>query len=253
MAADVFALSAYFMGGILNFLLVILTIALFVKLFFAIAATTGVKGPWSRKSRSGGGDDDPSGRGGRGGSGGGDDDAKTKKKQDEMDEFEDGIENPAFIKIWVRNRDGQAVKGALVDIVPSKKSFFSRNKNKRRWKILNQETNANGVFPGHDYLRVPSGIPIKLEVNYILARSMKYRTQKRGIFSLGLGKRRWFNPPPQILTFNAGDHQEVEFVLAFDAEAVLGFEPHVESVDYASTPGRIKTKAIVNSPTGRIR
>jgi hypothetical protein len=246
MAIDTFTLGAYFMGGALNLILTVLTIAFIVKIFMAIfnmgkGVVNGFKDgnwPWSGK-KPGGGDD-------------GDGDSGSKKKprdeeDDAIDEFEKGLENPGYLRVWVHNRDRQGVKGAKVSITPGKKKFFSFNRYKRMLSRKGMDTNTDGFFPSKDYLQVPHSIPIKVDVTYLLPKALTYRTEKKGFFHIK--KKRRFSPPTQIYTFAPDEKHDFEIELPFSGEPPVGIEPHIEEVIIRD--GRINTKWIVKSMTGR--
>jgi hypothetical protein len=235
MAVEQFVMSAY--ATIVSWTYVLLVILIIVKIiqFF------------SGGSLFGGGGKDGDGRGGSGkgdgGDGKGSKDKEESKKEKKKREFEEGIENPAYLRFLVRNKDDKSVQGADVTI-------FAR-KHKGEVKYGPTATNKDGLVPSDgSYLRVPSGIPNRIEVIYWLSRAEKYKSGKRSRALLGLSKKRRFVVKENV-TLKAGEEVTHTINLPFQSEYPEGFEPFIINVDVASEPGKIKTKAIIKSTTGR--
>jgi len=234
MAPDVFSLASYFMGGILNLIIMVLTIAFIVKLVMALVSmgknVAGGNWPWSKK----GGDDDR------------DRPDRSTKEKDEADKskFEQGIENPGFLKIRVRNEDDEPVQDVKITVFP--------NWRKRKISYGPHPTNKDGMFPNiggeAEELTLPSGVTIKVKWVYWLPFEDNYKSQQRSKWLLGARKKRHFAGVDRVIL--AKDEHKVHLIqIPFRGEVAYGFEPYINKVD--TSQGRIRTEFIVRSSTGR--
>jgi hypothetical protein len=228
MAVEAFVQNAY--SSIVSWTYVLITILLVVKIiqFFTGGSLFGT-------GKDGGG-----GGGGGGGDGGGTGKDKEKERT-ARDKFEEGIKNPAYLKVWVTNEDDKNVSG--VEITVFAKGF------KGEHKYGPFKTGPDGLYPEKDFLRVPSGVPITVKWNYWLPKEEKYKSQKRSRLFLGTTKKRRFWDHTDI-TLGPGEEKTFEIRLPFQSEYPEGFEPFIRDVDTESEPGKIHTKAVVKSTTG---
>jgi hypothetical protein len=222
-------------SALISWTYVLLAILIIVKLVQLAMSFGFIKG-------LGGGGGSGSGGGGSGGSGGEDDPDKKKKEKTEREKFEEGIENPANLKVWARNQEDKNLDGVEITIYAKK--------NKKDYKYGPHTTNRDGLVPATgEYMKVPSGVPIAIKYVFWLDRDEKYKSNKRSLWLLGLSKRRKFANTDTI-TLGAGEERIHEIKIKVSSEYAEGFEPVILEVDTTSEPGIMKTKGKINSMTG---
>jgi hypothetical protein len=242
MAAEQFIQSTY--GALVSWTYLLLSILIFVKLI-QLASSLGLgKGLGSllNFANKGGGDGEKIAREPNTTDETRSDPEKQKKKA-EAEKFEQGMENPAFLKVWVMNLDRQNVEGAEVDVIP--KGY------KGNLAYKGHRTNSDGRAPGDgsDFL-LPARFPIQIYVTYKLGKYEKYKSKKH-LINLGpieLIQRRTLKHDDTIQLMQ-GEKKIHTIQLPFFSEKNLGFEPHVESLDRIGN-GKIRARGRVISNTG---
>lgn len=207
-----------------SWLITIVTILIIVKIVQLARSAFGGAGFGSGGGKSGGKDGSSSNSGGKD-----NDNRKASTRQKEREKFEQGIENPAYLQVWVRGTEDQNIQGAKVSIRP----LGRYNKKKLSYE---QETNPDGLVPGDGgYLPIPSNFTTIVSVRYRVPWKSRYRSKGRTLTA------------EQKIILKPGQEERREFKLSLEAEEIKGIIPYIVEFDYDI--GEAKGK--ISSSSGR--
>jgi len=207
---------------VLSYLVTILTILIIVKIIQLVGSIKG--GGFNFGGGSGGGS-----------GGGGDKEKKPSKKEKQREKFDKGMENPAYLRVWVRDRDDRNIQGAKVYVRP-----LNYKKNLKYEDV----TNADGLMPSDGgYLTVPSQYTTLITVKYTLSKAEAHKSKQNKMSPIGDNGK--FKEEKRVM-LKAGDEQTVKFQLDIQAEYIKGFQPKILDLDIDNKYG----KGVVRSTKG---
>ncbi len=207
-------------------------------------------------------------------------DSKDKRKS-QREKFQEAEENPGKFSVWVRNLDDKGVKGAWVEVFPSRTKIW-RKKSGKYGRDYKGHTNQDGIWPSSGEGQIGPSVTYKVRVTYKLEEKERYKISENvhipaGKFKMPRNKsdlykmlrlespkghqaasnlKNWIKVKPwgkgrlvattEIeVTPNTGEPQVFTVTLPYESEYAYGFEPHIEKVDYESTPDKIYTEGII--------
>ncbi|MBU1198255.1 MAG: hypothetical protein KKF46_03560 [Nanoarchaeota archaeon] len=173
---------------------------------------------------------------------------KEIKEEEKRKRWEEGIENPAFLRVWVRGDHDRSLRGAEVTV------YCKVNKKDTKIHLI---TNKDGIAPATGavpeehggFLTVTSGLPIRVEAVYWIPWNEWYKSEKRSKLTAGITKKRRFKDTANF-TLKKGQEYTHAFEFKIGSEYDRNFQPVILEADYESEPGRIKTKGRLDSMTG---
>lgn len=159
---------------------------------------------------------------------------RDTKDEEDRKRFEEGIKNPAALRVWVHTPDDENLQGAEIQITVGKRKTKGHS-------------NKDGLYPSKDYLQVPSNYPIKIKVTYDLAKRAKYRSKKKPK-SFQLFDKTKFKHSEKEIHFAPGQEFLHDVSFNIGAEYKYGFEPRVINVKFDND--KTELEGVVESQTG---
>jgi hypothetical protein len=224
--------------SILSYVLVILTILLFVKIFQTLGAT-GIgglfkKGPSTTRTTD---PKDPKGTTGPG-----------DKIPGWKEEFEEAKDHPGKISFQVRNLHDKNVKGAIMEMWTTKRTRWFFKSKGRFGRLYRDISNEDGIIPSNgEPWSVPS-VAYRVQVTYQITKWEKYKKDKtferdRNFISRLLRKNKI------VVTTDIDIHPDENGVhsltIPFNSEKDVHMEPQIISLKYDDAKGELETKGII--------